>query len=410
MADVKQAVRKIGSWVNGRLRDRSVRQALFVFTLTRSLIFLILILVGQFTTETITSEQAPTYPLAVQEATINLKNRTIGRRFRETLAKGDINIYMSLATHGYEKHRFDITKRASHFYAFFPLFPLLLRSLSWISNDLVILGTVLSNVLFLFALIILHRLVTALGYKVAVADRTLFYLAIFPTSYFFSVPMTESLFLFLTVASFYAAARERWWLAGIMGALCAVCRSNGVLLLPALVVLYWQRQGFRIALRHKLALLLIPLGLVSYMAFCWWMTGSPLAFVSAQASWGKRFGFFLMPLIEYLMTPSQVAVPWNFMLLNFAAGVLSLIAVYLLGKQRAWALAVYLVLSILMPLSTLTLLSVTRYVSVFFPVFIGLAYVGETRHRLDQAICFVFALLLALMTALFASHVTFAVA
>ena len=246
--DPKQSRQENNGWLRRSLRDRSVRQALFVFTLTRGLVFAILILVGQFTTETVTTDN-PNFPLAVQEATITLKNRTIGRRLREVISKGDINIYMTLATTGYERHPFDITKRASHFYAFFPLYPLVLWSLSWITSDLILAGTILSNILFLVALIILHKLINALGYGADVADRSLFYLAAYPTSYFFSLPMTESLALFLAAASFFAATRDRWWLAGILGALCAATRSNGLFLFPALAMLYWQRHQFTRLLR-----------------------------------------------------------------------------------------------------------------------------------------------------------------
>ena len=396
-------------WLRRTLRDRSVSQALFVFTLTRGLVFAILILVGQFTTETITTEN-PNYPLAVQEATITLKNRPIGRLLREVISKGDTDIYITLASTGYERHSIDITNRASHFYAFFPLYPLVLYALSWITSDLIIAGTILSNLLFLSALIILHKLVNALGYGADIADRSLFYLAAYPTSYFFSLPMTESLALFLTVASFFAATRDRWLCAGILGALCAVTRSNGIFLLPALLLLYWQRHQFTGLLRKAPAIFLVPLGLVAYMIFCWRMTGIPWAFMSAQASWGRRFGFFLMPLIEYLGRPYDIAFPWNFLLLNFAAALLSIWAVYVLARRRDWALSVFQFLLILMPLSTLTLQSMARYSSLFFPVFIVLAVSTKPDSRLDQSIRFAFVALLALMTALFASYVTFAVA
>ena len=146
------------------------------------------------------------------------------------------------------------------------------------------------------------------------------------------------------------------------------------------------------------------------MIFCWRMTGIPWAFMSAQASWGRRFGFFLMPLIEYLGRPYDIAYPWNVLILNFAAAILSLWAVYVLARRRDWALSVYQLLIILMPLSTLTLLSLARYSSLFFPLFVALAVSTQPESRFDQSIRFIFAALLALMTALFASHVTFAVA
>jgi hypothetical protein len=52
--------------------------------------------------------------------------------------------------------------------------------------------------------------------------------------------MTESLFVLLTVASFYAAKREHWWAAGLIGLCASATRVTGVLLLPSLLVLSWQ--------------------------------------------------------------------------------------------------------------------------------------------------------------------------
>src|SRR5689334_7007016 len=185
--------------------------------------------------------------------------------------------------------------------------------------------------------------------------------------------MTESLFLFLPVIAFYFAVRNHELGAEVIGALGSASRSNGIPLLPVLAVFYWQRHGFRAWPRRLLSLLLIPLGLLAYMFFSWRMTGTPWAFVAAQASWGRHFGFFLIPLFQYASKPYDIAVPWNALLLNFAAGLLSLWAVYSLVKRRDWSLALYQLLLIVMPLSTMTLLSLARYASVFFPLFIALA-------------------------------------
>ena len=391
-------------------RDRSVREALFVFLLTRIFVFLILIFVGQFQTRTYRSAFAPDYPFAVQEASISVKHPGMGRRLRQIFQKGDINIYIDLANRGYERHPFDAEKRASQFYAFFPLYPLVLWSLSWLTSETILIGVLVSNVFFFFALLLLHKLVGALGYDESVADRAIFYLATFPTSYFFSTPMTESLFLLLSVGSFYAAARDRWWTAGLVGALCTASRSNGVLLIPALAVFYWQRRGLKGLRSDALGILLVPLGLIAYMIYSWHMTGNLFAFKDVQGAWGRQLAFFLKPLWRFLAEPYTIAVPWNFMMLSFAVAVLGFVSVYWLARRREWSLALYQLFSLIMPLSTGTFLSFTRFASVFFPMFIALAFSVTPGGKSDQTIRFIFIIWLGLMTALFASHVTFAVA
>lgn len=97
----------------------------------------------------------------------------------------------------------------------------------------------------------------------------------------------------------------------------------------------------------------------------------------------------------------------SFLLLNFAAAVLTFVCVYLLIRRREWSLALYAFLTIVTPLSSSTLQSVGRYTMVIFPIYIALASIGNSR-RIDQVIRLIFIALLGLMTALFAAHFSIA--
>ena len=65
-----------------------------------------------------------------------------------------------------------------------------------------------------------------------VARHTVLFLAVAPTSLFFGAVYSESLFLLLTVATFLAAERGRFWQAGAVGGLALLTRSAGVALVP----------------------------------------------------------------------------------------------------------------------------------------------------------------------------------
>jgi Gpi18-like mannosyltransferase len=274
----------------------------------------------------------------------------------------------------------------------------------------VLTGMLLSHLFFLLALILLHRISLQFGLTADDADRCLFYLAFFPTSYFFSIPLPESLFLMLTVASFYFAKSERWWLAGLCGALASATRTTGVLLLPALAVLYWEMYRplrLRPFPKDALALLLVPGGLLSFMVYLQATTGNAFAFKDAMAAWGRKAGFFLTPLFEYLRQPAEIAAHWDFRLLNFLAVIIALACGVALLKRRQFALAVYSLLTVLVALSSALLQSQTRYAMVVFPMYMVLATVGRRRNT-DQSIRVIFLVLFGLMTALFAAHVTLA--
>jgi len=281
------------------------------------------------------------------------------------------------------------------------MFPMLLWVLRQITSDAMLWSAALCNLFLFLALVLLYRLTVALGYSDSVARRTIFYLAAFPASYFFSLPFTESLFVLLTVASFYAAKRERWWVAGLVGMFASATRITGVLLVPALLVLSWQMYR-SLQVRKILGLLLIPFGLFSYMFYAWWLSGDALAFVHASADWGRKPTInFLGPLITYLMHPYEIVAGWHFNLLNACCALLCFFCIYILVRRREWALALYTLMSVLVPLSTGLLQSLERYTMGFFPVFIGLAIAVRSQHQ-DQAVRFVFVFMLAIMTFLYA--------
>src|SRR5919201_3724961 len=115
--------------LRGFLSDRSLRETFLVFTLSRSLVFVILVLASQ---ARITDDMKPAGEgsLPVRHLSISLKNATIGRSLRETLLRGDTYAYVKIATYGYERRPFDVQSAPSQLYAYFPFYPLLLWAFS----------------------------------------------------------------------------------------------------------------------------------------------------------------------------------------------------------------------------------------------------------------------------------------
>lgn len=398
-------IRKLleNKWVVRLRQNQSLSDTIFVFVLTRSLIFIIFVCVGHLQVTAIADP-----PNTVYEPYVNFENARISRTLRQTMWRADVAHYMVIAHEGYLREPFDMENARSRQFVFFPLHPLLLWLISHVTKDVMLWGAALSNLFLFVGLFFLHKLTLAFGYDLQVARRTIFYTAAFPVSYFFSVPLTESLFLMLTVTSFYAAKKEHWWLAGAIGALASGARVNGVILAPALFVLSLQMYR-SLQIKKLLWLLLVPVGLWAFMLYSWWACGDALAFRTAIARWGRKPGFFLTALSKYLIHPHTILESWNFNLLNAASAVLCLVCVYLLLRRREWALAVYAFLAIFFPLSTGLLQSLDRYALIIFPMFMALAIVAKS-ERVDTTIRYIFITILAIMTALFAANYTIAVA
>jgi Gpi18-like mannosyltransferase len=384
------------------LDDRSIREAFFAFILTRTLIFFIMMCVGQLTVST--------YPdIKAHDAYISFERPQIARKLREIMWHADVAHYVGLSRAGYLNAPFDITNARSQQFAFFPLHPILLWVLGHVTDDVLLWGAAFCNLFFFLSLVFLHKLTLAFGYDEAVAGRAVFYLAAFPASYFFSIPMTESLFVVLTVGSFYAAKREHWWTAGVLGLLASATRVTGVMLLPALLVLSWQMYR-SLQIKKVLGLVLIPFGLFAYMFYSWRLSGDAFAFKHAAAAWGHQPSiFFLRSLINWIIGPHIFAQPWNVQLFSVLSALLCFFCIYILVRRREWALVVYTSFSILLPLSSGVLQSLERYTMGFFPMFIALGIAAKSEHC-DQTIRFIFVFLLGIMTALYAAAYTNALA
>lgn len=246
------------------------------------------------------------------------------------------------------------------------------------------------------------------------ARRTVFYLLIAPASFFFSAVYTESLFLLCSVGVFYAVQRQWWGWAIVAALLAALTRAVGVLLwaviLWELARAWWSvrtRQTFFAYALVAACTLLIPLGLISFMAYNAAQFGTPTAFSQAQAAWG-RTGFFTTNLFYELRqffrddwAGAAINVPSVLSLITLIGGAALIIPVW---RRFGASYGVYTLVSWLIPIfsSTLYSQSLMRYASVIFPFFMLLGVWG--RHEIvDRLITLTFPVLLGLLLAMFAA-------
>lgn len=381
-----------GGWLH------SLRVACFAYALSRGLIFAVWLLAAQLQL----GHPPGREQLAMPSAQVGPGE--LARTLRDFALYNDGGWYATIVEHGYEQRVFDTTRPAN--WAFFPLHPLLWRATARAIGDVPLAGLWLANLTFLAALVLLHELALALGRDRAAAERAVLALALFPVSYFGALPWSEALFLLLSTGAFLAALRGRWgWLALLL-ALAGATRLAGLFLLPALLLWMWPRRH---ALpRHAwLALACAPIGLLAFMAELHAASGNALAFSGIQHAWGRHPTMPLMPFIDVLQQPRLAIEDWNFRYLNFAAALGGIAACIALWRRREPGLALFLALGLLAPLATGTLMSLTRYLFGLFPL--ALAIADATANRsVERGWFAVSTALLALMSAAFALHMTFA--
>jgi hypothetical protein len=175
--------------------------------------------------------------------------------------------------------------------AFFPAYPFAIRA-TMLVLPVGSLGAALlvSNACFLGALIVLYAL-TSREFGVQSARRTVVLMAVFPTSFFFLAPYSESLFLLAVLLSFWWIRSGRWERGAGAGVVAALTRSFGALLVPALLVEAWGVSGD--GRKRRMVLACTPmLGLFAYAAYWFVRSGDALRPIHAQGAWMRSTSFF----------------------------------------------------------------------------------------------------------------------
>jgi mannosyltransferase PIG-V len=322
-------------------------------------------------------------------------------------ARWDAGWYLGIAENGY----YEVPGyKPGASTAFFPLYPLLIRALGEPIDALglprdysfKLAGVFVSLAAFIVALYLLHRL-TELELGPKAADNAVALLALFPMSLYFSAIYPESLFLAFSVGCVYSARRGWWWRAGALGALASATRAQGLLLLLPLAIMLWYRPRtdqypgspeagsvgarYRPSARAAAPLLLVPLGLVAFMAYVRETTryGAFTPF-KAQELWGREFRGPLLGLwdglkdgasaVQGLLSGAPLNGPDSVVrrsLVNVAALAFAVIGVAGALRRLPIAYGLYalagLVVAISYPLPNDPLRSLPRFVIVFFPIF-----------------------------------------
>ena len=194
--------------------------------------------------------------------------------------------YVYLATSGYLQPPDNVSP------AFFPLYPLLIRSFAELFGGplshgaLSLYGVLISLLALPLAFYFVYRIAED-GWGTRVAQGAILTLAFFPTSFFFNAAYTESLFLALSAGSLWAIRiRRDLLLACVLAGLATATRNVGVFLLVPLAF-EWLRNVEHYRWRGAY-LALAPSGLVLYASYLWWRFGDPLLFYTEQQDWGRR--------------------------------------------------------------------------------------------------------------------------
>lgn len=290
----------------------------------------------------------------------------------------DVEHYINISKNGYTSELL---------FAFFPLFPLLIKALHIIIPSYEVSALLLSNIFSFLSIIVLYYLV-----KDNTQNKFIIFTFIFsPILVFNMIGYTESLYLFLTLLSFYLYKKKKYLLCGVSLGLSMLTRNTGIILLGAigLDMLY---KIYKKEIRIKDILLLsIPAFSIGflYSIYLFIYTNDFFKYISVQyTEWGKDKSNLFMVIykdIKYLLSnfnSTSVFVfleNWIFFFLGLFVSIKYL--------KKEFALSLYLLVSLLIISTTcrseiwITLASISffRYVFSLFPIYL-LPFINNCKY------------------------------
>jgi hypothetical protein len=343
-------------------------QALVVFLVVAGVLYLVMGLV------------VPRLPHALGR---HLAPPFTGPPFLRGWAQWDSGWYYRIARDGYS---YVVGQQST--VAFFPAYPLVVRSVAAVAGDAYVAGILVTLVAGAGVAVLLFAWLRTRLAPPAASTALLAFL-LFPYAfYLYGAVYADALFIGAVLGAFLLLDADRPLLAGVAGALATTARPGGVVLIVALAVRALERRGalrrdggglvdWRRARLCDAGVLLSVLGLSGWCAYLWFRFGDPLAFATVQDAWHQGAGpaTWLKAQFFYDVIHFHSLRAW---LLFMAHPVLTVAAACLIPRvfrRFGSGYGVYVMLLIgLSALSTKNFFGMARYLLAAFPCF---AVVGE---------------------------------
>ncbi|NLB41951.1 MAG: hypothetical protein GX815_06760 [Clostridiales bacterium] len=306
---------------------------------------------------------------------------------------------------------------------FLPGYPILIRIMNILVGNYLYSGMIVSGLCFAGAGTMLYRLIR-LDHGHEHAVRTLMYICVFPGSFFFAAPMSESLFLLLSVSCIYFLRKKDWFVACIFAGWAAFTRSLGLTLIaPVLfemiadsrntdIIQSSEEQSFvksyfgRQLIFKYSNVIFILLGFGVYLFVNYQVSGNPFQFLIYQKEhWGQSLSLFFNTASYQTDNAIRTFQDQEFhnlfglWLPNLLSIFSSLVIMAIAVKKIRPSYTAYFIAYYIVAIGATWLLSAPRYLLTLFPIHLGLASMTEKRwvDRLLIIICIILSVVYAYM-------------
>lgn len=284
---------------------------------------------------------------------------------------------------------------------FLPFYPILVRAFRYIFQNYLTSGLFVSNVCCVFAGYVFYEL-ALLDTDKRSALRSLKFLCLLPASFLLSAPLSDSLFLLLSVSCIYFLRKDRYVLCGFMGMLASFTRMPGLLLVaPVCFELVGKiirespeqrgrlkKQWLRGIVGRSACVLLIPLGFAAYLLVNRAVSGDPMMFLTYQRDhWHQQMGWFYATVATQVKSLLAAAASeggnyemlWGLWVPNLFYLFASLGVVIAAQKKLRASNVAYFILYYLVCMGATWLLSAPRYLTACYPLALSLGSLTQKR-------------------------------
>jgi len=312
------------------------------------------------------------------------KNIFVGRHadFFGSMCKWDCRWYITIVQDGYDEHVRTYPKvwHGLANWAFFPLYPLLVKIFTLIFAGGIVTTGIMLNQLFIFLASLVFYKYLRLYFDERNSRFGIILLLFSPFSIYFMSLYTEALFLLLSLVAFYCLSINRPLLAVIAGGLLSATRPVGVVF--GMVFTLYQLYKKNLTLRAFLYCIISVSGLLLYMLYLHKLTGDYLAFEHIQRAWGRvgfRSGRIWLQLYK-------MVTDYN----NFTMFLISIILAIFLLVNKFYKEALFNILCILPGALTGTMLSEARFCGTLFTFYLGLVIIAKKSNSLKIGLAVLF--------------------
>lgn len=313
-----------------------------------------------------------------------------------SLGSWDTGWYINVARNGYIKEAFSWDQSN---YGFFPFYPMAMRAVALVVHDPFIAGLVVSNFLLLAGSVFLYLLCLKLYRSNVTATLAVLLLYFFPGSYLLSGVFSESAFICFSLMCVYFFEVDNYLLSGISGFFLTLTRPFGLLIVLPFFLAYVVKNGVNFRAK-SLFLILIPMGMFSFFAYCYFTTGDFLFYVHAkQIGWHTEYARPWEVLMAGLKTTDDPYIRFN----SFYTLFWLMIPLFLI-RYMPFYLWIWVLLLIITPLSNgkVNLICMPRYILVCFPLFMMVAAFATRHKRAGGLFIFLLAFINIILSGFFA--------